>query len=114
MPLSLKQTAQPQAPVQPEPANFYEQTLGIHARVFQGAASDPGYLGKDVEADVVLLTNDCLEACFELRSKGISFSQSPSYIEAGLSAVFADPLGRKCMLLEKRDYTEEEEFIGFA
>ncbi|WP_129717013.1 hypothetical protein [Pedobacter sp. SYP-B3415] len=113
MSLSLKYT-RPDAALQPSARDFFEHTLGIDTETFNQVLPRPDDLICDVDADVVLLTTDCLETCFELRNKGISFSQSPSYMQAGLSAVFVDPTGNTCLLIEERDYSEEKELNGFV
>ena len=59
---------------------------------------------KPVNAKLVIASEDCIKDYFKLKSSGVVFASSPTYIKEGLIAEFVDPFGNEYSLLEERDY----------
>ncbi|MGN7987315.1 VOC family protein [Pedobacter sp. 22226] len=56
---------------------------------------------------IVLQSDDCLEDYCRLKSRGVIFKKTPSYLTEGLSAAFSDPYGNEFIILEQRNYNED-------
>lgn len=56
---------------------------------------------------IVLNSDDCLEDYCRLKSRGVIFKKTPSYLSEGLSVEFSDPYGNNFTILEQRNYNED-------
>ncbi|RBQ04916.1 hypothetical protein DRW42_17525 [Pedobacter miscanthi] len=56
---------------------------------------------------IVLNSDDCLEDYCRLKSRGVIFKKTPSYLSEGLSVEFSDPYGNDFIILEQRNYNED-------
>jgi len=57
---------------------------------------------------IVLNTDDCLRDYYCLDKAGVKCEGIPSYTNYGLELTVADDSGNKYILLEQRDYSDEE------
>ncbi|MFD0942153.1 VOC family protein [Pedobacter boryungensis] len=53
---------------------------------------------------VLLLTKDCIQDFYTLKSRGVYFVTTPDYTSLGLMAEFLDLYGNSYRLLEERNY----------
>jgi predicted enzyme related to lactoylglutathione lyase len=86
---------------------------GITGHIMQPPVSMTGFvLIKAAEhqqiATIVLDSDNCLKDYHELKTKGVQFSAKPYYLPAGLAADFEDNNGNHFLMIEERNYEEED------
>ena len=103
-------------------AAFYANCLGMFTEPAPISAKEKGVLVKaDSDTNlflseqkhqnqiskILLNSDDCLEDYCRLKSRGVVFKKTPSYLNEGLSAEFSDPYGNDFTILEQRNYNED-------